>query len=94
MIAQAFRGPHNLYRRYQGLLESTLTSVGLAIIVMLALLAIGAYPYNWIVVMAVAIAAVGIRWPLVAFGLAIGVMLYPIYTINLYLAVLFLAISA
>ncbi len=94
MIAQALRGPHNLYRRYQGLLESTLTSVGLAFVVMLALLAIPAYPYNWIVVMVVAIAAVGIRWPLAAFGLAVGVMLYPIYTVNLYLAVLFLAISA
>ena len=94
MIAQALRGPHNLYRRYQALLESTITSVGLAIIVALALESIPVYPHNWIVVMAVAIAALGIRWPLAAYLVAVGVMLYPIYTVNLYLAVLFLAISA
>ncbi len=63
-------------------------------VVMLALLAMPAYPYNWIVVIAVAIASLGIRWPLVAYGLAVGVMLYPLYTINFYLAVLFLALSA
>ena len=87
MIAQALRGPHNLYRRYQALLESTITSVGLAIIVALALESIPVYPHNWIVVMAVAIAALGIRWPLAAYLVAVGVMLYPIYTVNLYLAV-------
>lgn len=94
MIAQTFRGPHNLYRRYQALLESTITSAGLAIIVALALQSLPVYPYNWVVVMALAIAALGIRWPLAAYLVAVGVMLYPIYTINLYLAVLFLAIAA
>lgn len=94
MIAQAFRGPHNLYRRYQALLESTITAIGLAAIVALALNSMAAYPYNWVLVMAVAIAMLGIRWPLLAYLLSVMVMLYPLYTINLYLAVLFLAISA
>ncbi len=93
MIAHAFRGPHNLYRRYQALLESTVTAAGLALVVTLALQSVPVYPYNWVIVIALAIAALGIRWPLVAYIIAVSVMLYPIYTINLYLAVLFLAIG-
>jgi hypothetical protein len=93
MIARAFRGPHNLYRRYQALLESTIAAAGLAAIVALALEAVPVYPFNWVLVIAAAIAVVGIRWPLLAYVIAVGVMVYPIYTINLYLAVLFLAVS-
>ena len=94
MIAQALRGPHNLYRRYQALLESTVTAVGLAAIVALALNSVPVYPYNWVLVIAAIIAILGIRWPLIAYVVAVGVMVYPVYTINLYLAVLFLTISA
>ena len=94
MITEAFRGPHNLYRRYQGLLESTLTAIGLATVVALALNSLSVYPDNWVLFIAVAIGILGIRWPLAAYLLSVAVMLYPLYTINLYLAVLFLAISA
>ncbi len=94
MIAQIFRGPHNLYRRYQALLESTITAVGLAAIVVMALNSLSVYPRNWVWVIGMAIAVLGIRWPFVAYLVAVAVMIYPIYTINLYLAVLFLAISA
>jgi hypothetical protein len=94
MIARAFRGPHNLYRRYQALLESTATAVGLAVLVTLALLNLSVYPYNWVLVIGVGIAVLGIRWPLAAYLVAVVVMVYPIFTINFYLAVLFLGISA
>jgi hypothetical protein len=93
MIAQALRGPHNLYRRYQALLESTLTAICLATVVVLALNSLAVYPYNWVLVMGVAIALLGIRWPLAAYLISVAVMLYPLYTVNLYLAVLFLATS-
>ena len=93
MIAQAFRGPHNLYRRYQAFFESSLTALGLAAIVSLALYYLPVYPLNWVLVMGVAIAVLGIRWPLIAYIIAVAVMIYPIYTINLYLAVLFVAVS-
>lgn len=93
MITRAFRGPHNLYRRYQALLESTATAVGLAVLVVLALLKLSVYPTNWVLVIGVGIAVLGIRWPLIAYVVAVVVMVYPIYTINLYLAVLFLGIS-
>lgn len=93
MIAQVLRGPHNLYRRYQALLEGTLTAISLATIVVLALNSLAVYPYNWVLVLGVAIALLGIRWPLVAYLIAVAAMLYPLYTVNLYLAVLFLAVS-
>jgi hypothetical protein len=94
MIAQTFRGPHNLYRRYQALLESTATSVGLAALVVLALLNLSIYPDNWVLVIGVGIALLGIRWPLIGYIIAVAVLVYPIYAINLYLAVLFVALSA
>jgi hypothetical protein len=94
MIAQTFRGPHNLYRRYQALLESTVSSVGLAALVVLVLLNLSVYPENWVLVIGGAIAILGVRWPLVAYIITVVVMVYPIYTINLYLAVLFVAMSA
>jgi hypothetical protein len=93
MITRAFRGPHNLYRRYQALLESTVTAVGLATVVVLALLNLSVYPANWVVVIGLSIAVLGIRWPLIAYILTVAAMVYPIYTINLYLAVLFLGIA-
>jgi len=93
MIAQAFRGPHNLYRRYQASLESTLTAAGLGALIGLTLFNLAVYPNNWIWVIGVAIAVAGIRWPLIAYMMAVAVTVYPIYIINLYLAVLFVAIS-
>lgn len=81
-----------MYRRYQALLESTATAAGLAAIVVLALTRLPVYPFNWVLVMAAGITILGIRWPLLAYLAAVGVMVYPIYTINLYLAVIFLAI--
>jgi|GEM_PF-943521 len=94
MITQVFRGPHSIYRRYQALLESLATSIGFAALVTLALISLDVYPYNWVLVIGFTIAILGIRWDPFAYILAVAVLLYPIYTINLYLAVLFLAISA
>lgn len=93
MITQVFRGPHSIYRRYQALLESLATSIGFAALITLALISLDVYPYNWVLVIGFTIAILGIRWEPFAYILAVAVLLYPIYTINLYLAVLFLAIS-
>lgn len=94
MIAQALRGPHTIYRRYQAFLESLLTSAGFAALVTLTLIALDVYPYNWTLVIGLCIGILGVRWPPIAYVLAVVALLYPVYTINLYLAVLFLAISA
>jgi hypothetical protein len=94
MIARAFRGPHNLYRRYQALLESTVAATGLAVLVVLALLQVPIYPDNWVLVLGIGIAVLGIRWPLAAYVVAVAVMVFPVFTINFYLMVLFVGISA
>ena len=94
MLTNAFRGSHSLYRRYQALLESTATAVGFALLVVLSLRDIAIYPENWVVVIGIAIGILAVRWPHIAYLLAVGVMAYPIYTVNLYLAVIFIAIAA
>jgi hypothetical protein len=93
MFAQAFRVPHSLYRRYQSVLESSATAAGFAALITIILINLKVYPDNWVLVIGAAIAIMGIRWPAMAYLVAVAVLLYPIYTINLYLAVLFLAIS-
>lgn len=94
MLSQTFRGPHSLYRRYQAIFESAATATGFAVLVMLALRSMAIYPDNWVVVIAVTIGLVGIRWPIVAYVLGVSLVAYPIFTINLYLAVLFVAVAA
>ena len=94
MFAQAFRVPHSLYRRYQSVFESSATAAGFAALITIILINLRVYPDNWVLVIGAAIAIVAIRWPAIAYLLAVVTLLYPIYTINLYLAVLFLAISA
>ncbi len=94
MLSQTFRGPHSLYRRYQALFESAATAAGFAILVMLALQSMAIYPDKWVVVIAVTIGLVGIRWPIMAYVLGVSLVAYPIFTINLYLAVLFVAVAA
>jgi len=93
MITHALRGPHNLYRRYQGLLESSVTAVGLAALVSLTLWNIAVYPANWVLVIGIAIAVLGVRWPFVAYIVAATSLVYPVYTVNLYLAVIFVAVA-
>ena len=93
MFAQAFRVPHSLYRRYQSVLESSATAAGFAALITIILINLKVYPDNWVLVIGAAIAIIAIRWSAIAYLLAVVVLLYPIYTINLYLAVLFLAIS-
>jgi hypothetical protein len=93
MLAQTLRGPHNLYRRYQGSLESAITAFGLAMVVTLALDNLGSYPTNWIWVIGTSIALIGVRWPMVAFAISVAAVTYPLFLINFYLATIFIAIS-
>ncbi|MCB0192278.1 MAG: hypothetical protein KDJ65_10080, partial [Anaerolineae bacterium] len=75
-------------------LESALTSIAFAAVVILTVNSAEVFPYNWVIVTGVAMAILGIRWPILAYIIAVAAMLYPIFTINFYLAVLFLAVSA
>ncbi len=94
MVAQTFRGPHSLYRRYQGFLERTITAVMFALLITFTLGGLSVYPDKWLIVIGIAIAILGVRWPAIAYIVGVAVLVYPIYAINLYLAVLFIALAA
>ena len=93
MLAQTFRGPHNLYRRYQASLEGAITAFGLALVVTLTLSNLAVYPTNWVWLIGSAIALVGARSPMIGFSLSAVVITYPLFAINFYLAVIFIAVS-
>lgn len=85
--------PHRLFRRYQSFVEGAIAAVALAAIVGLLLYILPVYPPNWAPVLVMTIALFGLRWPTVAYLLAVVIAIYPIYTISLYLAVLFIALT-
>ncbi|MDM8532262.1 hypothetical protein QUF63_13900 [Anaerolineales bacterium HSG25] len=93
MLAQTFRGPHNLYRRYQASLEGAITAFGLAVVVTLTLSNLAVYPSNWVWLIGTAIAIVGARSPMIGLSLSVVAITYPLFAINFYLAVIFIAIS-
>lgn len=87
------RYPHGLIRRHLSKLERGLVAAALAGLLYLFLLQVPAYPTPWEMVIATAVFCVMLWSPAVAFFLAVVAALYPLYTISLYLAVLFLAVA-
>lgn len=83
-----------MYRRYQALVESSATSMAFALLVTLVLKNLNVYPEKWVVVIGVTMGLIGIRWPIVSYIIGVVTLAYPIYTINFYLVVLFIAVSA
>lgn len=86
------RAPHKLYKQYQPFIESLFAAGGLGALVALVLVNLPVYPQNWAPVLVTLIVLVGLRWPLAAYALAGIALLYPIYSISLYLALLFAAV--
>lgn len=93
MTTTVLQTPHRIYKRYQPAIESALTAFGLGFLVASVLVAVPVYPPNWAPVLVTLVILVGLRWPLAAYALASLAVLYPIYTISLYLAILFGAVS-
>lgn len=87
------RTSHRFYKRYQSSVEAVITGLGLGILVGLVLANIPVYPPNWAPVMIAVIALLAFRLPLAAYLLAVIVLIFPIYTLSLYLAILFLAVA-
>ncbi len=85
------RVPHGFLRRHLSRMERGLVAVGLALVLYRLFTSFPAYPSPWEVVVATAIFFVVLWSPPVGFFLAVASALYPLYTISLYLAVLFLA---
>ncbi len=87
------RTTHTIYKRYQSLVEAIIAAVGLALLVGVVLASMPVYPPNWAPVIVAVVALVGFRWPTMAYMVASLALVYPIYTLSLYLAILFFAIA-
>lgn len=87
------RMPHGFLRRHLSRLERGLVAAGLALVLYRLYTSFPVYPSPWEVVAATAIFFVVLWSPAVGFFLAVTSALYPLYSVSLYLAVLFLAIA-
>lgn len=93
VIARFLHYPITLYQRRQSVLEHAVTVVCFTALLWGLLSAIPVYPANWVPVMLLVVAVTGFFWPTVAYFIALFCALYPVYTVSLYLAVLFLAVA-
>lgn len=87
------RVPHGYLRRHLSSVERVLVAAGLAILLYQLLTFFPAYPSPWEVVLTTMIFVVMLWSPPVAYFLAVFAAVYPLYTVSLYLAVLFLVVA-
>jgi hypothetical protein len=87
------RLPHGLMRRYLSWLERVVVAAGLSGLVYGLLSALPVYPPNWDLVILAAVFVVALWWPPIAYFLAVAAAAYPLYTLSLYVAVLFLVVA-
>ena len=87
------RVPHGLMRRYLSFLERLLVAAGLSALVFGVMNSIPVYPPNWDLVILATIFVVALWWPAAAYFLAVAAVAYPLYTLSLYIVVLFLAVA-
>lgn len=92
-MAILLRTPHALIRRNLSSVERVFEAAGLAAGLYLLMTSLPAYPSPWEVVIATAVFVVVLWSPPAAYFLAVTAALYPLYTLSLYLAVLFLAVA-
>ena len=88
-----FRVPHGFLRRHLSKIERGLVAAGLALVLYRLFASFPVYPSPWEVVAATAIFFVVLWSPAVGYFLAVMSALYPLYSVSLYLAVLFLAVA-
>lgn len=87
------RLPHGLMRRYFSWLERVVVAAGLSGLLYGLLNALPVYPPNWDLVILAAVFVVALWWPPVAYFFAVVAAAYPLYTLSLYVAVLFLVVA-
>jgi hypothetical protein len=87
------RLPHGLMRRYLTFLERLLVAAGLSGLVFGLISSIPVYPPNWDLVILATIFVVALWYPGAAYFIAVAAVAYPLYTLSLYIAVLFLAVA-
>ncbi len=92
MIA-LLRIPHGLVRRHLSAIETAITALILAGLVYTFLVGVAAYPSPWELVLCAMILLAMLNSPTLAYFLTVAVLIYPIYTLSVYLAVLFVAVA-
>jgi hypothetical protein len=92
-MSALLRLPHGLMRRYLSLLERLLIAAGLSGLLYGLMSSLPVYPPNWDLVILATVFVVALWWPGVAYFIAMLAAAYPLYTLSLYVAVLFLAVA-
>jgi hypothetical protein len=85
--------PHGLMRRYLSFVERLLAAIGLSALLYGLMNSLPVYPANWDLVILAAVFVVALWSPWAAYFIAVAAAAYPLYTLSLYVAVLFLAIA-
>lgn len=84
---------HRLFKRYQADIESAAIATLLGMLVGVVLINFPVYPINWTPVLVASVILLGVRFRLLAYLAAVAIVAYPLYTVSLYVAVLFVATS-
>jgi hypothetical protein len=92
-MSALLRFPHGLMRRYLSLLERLLVSAGLAGLLYGLMSNLLVYPANWDLVILATVFVAALWSPAIAYFIAVAAALYPLYSLSLYVAVLFLAVA-
>lgn len=92
-MSALLRLPHSLLRRYLSFLERVLVAAGLSGLLYGLLSSLPVYPRDWDLVIIAAVFVATLWWPGLAYFMAVAVAAYPLYTLSLYVAVLFLAVA-
>jgi hypothetical protein len=87
------RLPHGLMRRYLSWLERLLVAAGLSALLYGLMSSLPVYPLNWDLVILAVVFVVTLWSPGIAYFIAVAAAAYPLYTLSLYVAVLFLAVA-
>ncbi len=88
-----FYSLHSLTRRHLSLLERFFVALGISILLYGLVHSLPVYPLYWDIVLVLAVFALTLWSPLVGYFVAIIVAAYPLYSVSIYVAVLFLAIA-
>jgi len=89
----ALQIPHRFYKRYQENIDNSFIAVAFGLLVAAVLGSLPVYPANWVPVLVISVIFLGFRWHWAAYTLAVFIIAYPLYTVSLYVAILFIAFA-
>lgn len=92
-MSALLRVPHGFIRRHLSTIEKVVVAAGMALVLYPFLAGSSAYPSPWEAVITTAVFLTMLASPPAGYFLAVAVMIYPIYTLSIYLAVLFVAVA-